>query len=190
MTADLERNTQEQERIGAEVAALQEQLRALQHDQTLLVNLQQTLGSDSPTATGPDAAQSAVDVPSVPRQASAKPTPARRKKAVTTKSRKTAAKSPETKTSTSSDKQPTLVALIRGHLAQQPEPRSAAEIASELAQAHPERNVKPTVVRTTVEGLVAKGHVRRAKQGSSVFYTASTAEAAGDSAEQSGPASA
>ncbi|MEU9187098.1 hypothetical protein AB0D14_21660 [Streptomyces sp. NPDC048484] len=34
ITGDLERNTKEQERIGAEVDALQEQLRTLQHDHT------------------------------------------------------------------------------------------------------------------------------------------------------------
>ncbi|PBC93679.1 hypothetical protein BX281_1516 [Streptomyces sp. Ag82_O1-15] len=41
MTGDLERNTKEQERIGVEIEALQEQLRALQHDHTVLVNMQQ-----------------------------------------------------------------------------------------------------------------------------------------------------
>ncbi|MFV5997980.1 hypothetical protein ACNPQM_37810, partial [Streptomyces sp. NPDC056231] len=41
-----------------------------------------------------------------------------------------------------------------------------------LAQAHPDRGVKTTVVRTTLEGLVAKSQAQRTKQGSSVFYTA------------------
>ncbi|MGI5041680.1 hypothetical protein ACM9HB_35195, partial [Streptomyces sp. JAC128] len=40
-----------------------------------------------------------------------------------------------------------------------------------LGQAHPDRNIKTTVVRTTVEGLVAKSHAQRTKQGSSVYYT-------------------
>jgi hypothetical protein len=40
------------------------------------------------------------------------------------------------------------------------------------------------VVRTTIEGLVAKGQVQRTKQGSSVFYTTAAAAAApGDTAE-------
>jgi hypothetical protein len=69
--------------------------------------------------------------------------------------------------------QPTLVELIRGHLAEQSEPRSAAEIAAALGQAHPDRSVKTTVVRTTLEGLVAKSQAQRSKQGNSVFYTAS-----------------
>jgi DNA-binding transcriptional regulator PaaX len=36
---------------------------------------------------------------------------------------------------------------------------------------HPERGVKNTVVRTTVENLVAKGQAQRTKQGRSVYYT-------------------
>ncbi|MFF3645593.1 hypothetical protein [Streptomyces sp. NPDC002564] len=70
---------------------------------------------------------------------------------------------------------PTLVDLIREHLGAQHEPRSAAEIASALAKAHPERTIKATVVRTTVEGLVAKAQAQRNKQGSSVYYTAAAA---------------
>ncbi|WP_419668793.1 hypothetical protein [Streptomyces sp. 2-1] len=50
ITGDLERNTKEQERIGVEVEALQEQLRTLQHDHTVLVNMQQALGGASPAA--------------------------------------------------------------------------------------------------------------------------------------------
>ncbi|MFI1487980.1 hypothetical protein [Streptomyces sp. NPDC020747] len=47
--------------------------------------------------------------------------------------------------------------------------------SSALPQAHPDRTIKTTVVRTTVEGLVARSHAHRTKQGSSVFYTATTA---------------
>ncbi|MFD8392991.1 BlaI/MecI/CopY family transcriptional regulator [Streptomyces sp. NPDC059680] len=65
-----------------------------------------------------------------------------------------------------------MVELIRSHLTEQSEPRSAAEVASTLSQAHPERGIKTTVVRTTLEGLVAKNQAQRTKQGSSVFYTA------------------
>ncbi|MFD9204225.1 BlaI/MecI/CopY family transcriptional regulator, partial [Streptomyces anthocyanicus] len=79
---------------------------------------------------------------------------------------------------------PTLVELIREHLGRQSEPRSSAEVATALAQAHPEREIKPKVVRTTVEGLVAKGQVQRSKQGSSVFYTTSKAAPADATAEQ------
>ncbi|MFF7888902.1 hypothetical protein ACH40F_58785 [Streptomyces sp. NPDC020794] len=36
---------------------------------------------------------------------------------------------------------PTLVELIRGHLEQESDPRSAAEIAIALTQVHPDRSV-------------------------------------------------
>jgi hypothetical protein len=182
VAADLERNTKEQERIGAEVAALQEQLHALQHDQALLVNLQRTLGAENSAQARPGTEESVTAASSVPRQASAEPKPRRQKK--------TAAKSPGTKASTPAAKQPTLVGLIHTHLSQQTEPRSAAEITTALIQAHPGRGIKATVVRTTVEGLVAKGHVHRTKQGSSVFYTAVESDPSDTPAQQKDPVTA
>ncbi|WP_051879126.1 hypothetical protein [Streptomyces sp. NRRL B-24720] len=55
------------------------------------------------------------------------------------------AKAPKT------DTKPTLVNLIRSHLEQQSEPRSATEISAALTQDHPDRGVKTTVVRTTLK---------------------------------------
>ncbi|MGW0568441.1 hypothetical protein [Streptomyces tauricus] len=221
VSADLERNTKEQERIGAEVEALQEQLSALQHDQTLLAELQRALGGDQAAANSKGGS---APTPSVPRQATA--TAGGRKKATTAKSaakpaatkataksasktavskpavsKTTAAAKPAAAKSTASKTgvsktgaqsgaaesgpaKPTLVELIREHLGRQSEPRSSAEVATALAEAHPEREIKPKVVRTTVEGLVAKGQVQRTKQGSSVFYTTSKATPAETSAEQ------
>ncbi|NMI55741.1 MULTISPECIES: hypothetical protein [unclassified Streptomyces] len=184
VTGDLERNTKEQERIGVEIEALQEQLRALQHDHTVLVNMQQALGGASPAAEATPAA-----APSVPHQASAEPKQSKPKKAAATSTKKTApkkpdAKAPSVKASTTATK-PTLVELIRGHLEQESDPRSAAEITTALTQAHPDRSVKTTVVRTTLEGLVAKSHAHRTKQGSSVFYTtAATSEPAAAEPQQ------
>ncbi|WP_329535285.1 hypothetical protein OG568_41940 [Streptomyces sp. NBC_01450] len=178
VTGDLERNAKEQERVGAEIEALQEQLRALQHDHTVLVNMQEALGGPNPVVEA-----DAASAPSVPHQASAERKPSKGKKAAATGAKKTASKKPAAKpagkaavkaaavkTPTAPTK-PTLVELIRGHLEQQSEPRSAAEITTALTQAHPDRSVKTTVVRTTLEGLVAKSHAHRTKQGSSVFYT-------------------
>ncbi|KAF5999212.1 BlaI/MecI/CopY family transcriptional regulator [Streptomyces sp. WAC00263] len=173
VAGDLERNTKEQERIGQEIEALQEQLRALQQDHTVLVNMQQALSTASPAAE--------AAAPSVPHQASASPKQSKPKKAPATTAKKTAAKKPAAKTSSvkasETAAKPTLVEVIRGHLEQQSEPRSAAEITTALTQAHPDRSVKTTVVRTTLEGLVAKGHAHRTKQGSSVFYTAAAVSA-------------
>ncbi|WP_406164554.1 BlaI/MecI/CopY family transcriptional regulator [Streptomyces sp. NBC_00996] len=175
VTGDLESNTKEQERIAADIEALQEQLGALQHDHTVLVNMQQALGDARPaTKTDTTAA------PAVPHQASAAPRQSKPKKAAATGTKKKAPKKTGTgaspaQASTTAAK-PTLVDLIRDHLGQQSEPRSAAEICAALTQAHPDRNIKTTVVRTTLENLVAKSHAHRTKQGSSVYYTATAAE--------------
>ncbi|MBD9726358.1 hypothetical protein PV755_23140 [Streptomyces caniscabiei] len=84
---------------------------------------------------------------------------------------KTAASKTTAKTATAEKAQPTLVELIRRHLTEQSEPRSAAEVATALTQAHPDRRIQTNVVRTTLEGLVAKSNAQRVKQGSSVYYT-------------------
>ncbi len=177
VTSDLERNSKEQERIATDIAALQEQLLALQHDHTVLVNMHQALGGTSP-ATGTTAA-----VPSVPSQSSARtkqPKAAKdvkaakpKKAAATGAAKKAEAKKPAAKAAKTTA-QPSLVDLIRGHLEAQKEPRSAAEITTALTAAHPERTIKTTVVRTTLENLVARSSAHRNKQGSSVFYTATT----------------
>lgn len=44
------------------------------------------------------------------------------------------------------------------YLAEQTEPRAAAEVATALGRDHPERNIKTTVVRTTLEGVHADTH--------------------------------
>ncbi|MFI8076245.1 hypothetical protein ACIF85_47235 [Streptomyces sp. NPDC086033] len=192
LTNDIERNTKEQERISAELAELQQQLTTLQHDHTVLVNMQQALGIQ-PAPAEPAATPDSSSVPA-PRkkttgrratkeQAGAEKSTAARGRATAKKTADKPAKKPTDKPAAEkaakADKalQSTLVELVRRHLTDLSEPRSAAEIATSLDKAHPERGIKTTVVRTTLEGLVAKNHAQRTKQGSSVFYTASeTAE--------------
>ncbi|MCF2540290.1 hypothetical protein ACFXGG_31245 [Streptomyces nigra] len=192
VTADLERNRKEQDRIAGEVEALQGQLAALRHDQAVLENIQRAIGApQEPAGTAEEAEQEAVAAVPAPRAARrtkasgpaerTKPTrPAKRAKgkaAATnrkrsgtkkaTKSTTTAAEAADSSTPSS----PSLVELVRDHLAAHQEPRSAAEITSALAEQHPERGVKATVVRSTLEGLVARNQAHRSKQGRSVFYT-------------------
>lgn len=50
VTGDLERNVKEQERISAEIEALQEQLGALQHDHSVLVSMREALGGANAAA--------------------------------------------------------------------------------------------------------------------------------------------
>lgn len=196
VAADLETNRKEQEHVRAEVAALQEQLQTLENDHAVLLSMQQALGSSSgspATATAKAPSRSRRNVP-VPRAGADKAGAARAKKSTATgtkgKATKNAPKSaakaaPASTTAAAAKKQdapaagPTLVELIDAHLGQQKEPRSAAEITAALSQAHPDRSIKTTVVRTTVENLVARGRVQRTKQGSSVFYTS------GDRSQQS-----
>ncbi|WSQ07030.1 hypothetical protein OG604_04390 [Streptomyces sp. NBC_01231] len=222
VATDLERNTKEQERIGGEIAALQEQLAALQRDHAVLTNIQQAIGtapasaqpsvpSDSvavpaprkKTATGSGtgkragtkktapqpgraaagktAAKSTAGKSTAEKPAAAKATAGKSvaDKAVAGKATagktaagKSAAEKPAGKPEAAKSAQPTLVDLVRRHLTEQKEPRSAAEITTALDKSHPERGVKTTVVRTTLEGLVAKSQAQRSKQGASVFYTA------------------
>ncbi|WP_326800511.1 BlaI/MecI/CopY family transcriptional regulator [Streptomyces sp. NBC_01788] len=163
VTSDLEHNVKEQERVTTELAALHEQLATLQRDHTVLLNMQQALGV--PASPPEPASTGSATVPS-PRKksASASGTRPSAKKAPSQRS--------QGKTEAAKTAQPTLVDLIHQHVAEQSEPRSAAEIAEVLRQAHTERTIDTKVVRTTLENLVAKSRIHRTKQGSSVFYTA------------------
>lgn len=229
VSSDLESNIKEQERVSAEIAALQEQLTALQHDHGVLLNMQQALGITI-LSTKPETqseAETPARVVSPRRKKTSTTTGAKRKAgtsaATTPKTDATAATKSKTKTVTTQAKpkaaaaaaeakpqptttaaqakpkagksgaspvrkaagesafgaaggaeasQPTLVELIRRHLAEQQEPRSAAEISAALGQARPGRTVSAKVVRITLEGLVAKSQAQRSKQGRSVFYVA------------------
>ncbi|GAA2263190.1 gamma-butyrolactone-binding regulator SlbR [Streptomyces atrovirens] len=202
VASDLERNVKEQERVTAEIAALQEQLTVLQHDHTVLVNMQQALGlvrspaepAGTPEAVGASQPADAPEADTVPDGATVpaprrrggtkseaepgakpgaeKPKRTRKTAAARTTSGKSAASGKSTRKPPAAKADgPKLVELVRRHLGEQSEPRSAAEIAGALEQAHPERAVKTTVVRSTLEGLVARNQAQRTKQGSSVFYT-------------------
>lgn len=197
VTGDLERNAQEQERIGADIAALQEQLAVLRRDQAVLVSMREALGAASAPAGPPPSAAPPATVPG-PRTKAA---PGRAGKGARAK-KKTAAAAPKPRPKRASEANgmkasagdapagttgsvsakaavsapkaaaPTLVELVRAHLAEQGEPRSAAEVTAALGRTHADRPFKTTVVRNTLENLVARGQAQRGKQGSSVFYTA------------------
>ncbi|MEU6674191.1 hypothetical protein [Streptomyces sp. NPDC046925] len=190
VAADLETNRKEQEHVRGEVAALQEQLQTLENDHAVLLSMQQALVA-SPAAPAKATGKATAKAPArkkgvpAPRAGADKSAAARTKKSTSTgtkaKAAKSAPKSTAKKTTTAASKKPdapasgpTLVELIAAHLGQQKEPRSAAEITTALTKAHPDRSIKTTVVRTTVENLVARGRVQRSKQGSSVFYSAGT----------------
>ncbi|MEV8553724.1 hypothetical protein AB0L04_28395 [Streptomyces glaucescens] len=191
VTTDLERNTEEQKRISSEIDALQEQLAVLQRDHAVLVTMQQALGLAPAAPATPEPAADPVAVPA-PRKkssASAGTKRARGKKAQAAPADAKAAKPAARKAPAAARKpdQPTLVDLVRGHLGELREPRSAAEVASALGESHPGRNIKTAVVRTTLEALVAKGQAQRTKQGTSVYYTAAAASAAPSAPQSAQP---
>jgi hypothetical protein len=181
VTGDLERNSQEQNRVSAEIAALQEQLAALRHDHSVLVNVQQALGI-SPASVQPVSAPNSATVPAPRKESATEPGTdkrARVKKADSARGRtaagKPAGRKPAAKAAAAKGAKPTLVELVHGHLTAQSGPLSAAEVTTALGKAHPERGIKSTVVRNTLEGLVAKNQAQRTKQGTSVFYATSEA---------------
>ncbi|MFD7712159.1 hypothetical protein [Streptomyces sp. NPDC059786] len=169
------------------IEALQTQLAALRQDHSILVNVQQALGLPSvPTAPAAPAPKKSSAVPA-PRKkkpatasSTAKPGKAEKPSRPSKAGKSAKAAAPATKQAGGKSAgtapaapaaAPTLVDLVREHLAAQSGPRSAAEVTTALGKQHPERTVRTTVIRTTLEGLVAKNQAQRAKQGSSVFYT-------------------
>lgn len=184
--ADLERTAKEKERIAEELAALQEQLAGLEQDHALLVGVQQALAgaSQAPAQDAePAAADAAAELPKAavpkprkPKTAPRTPKQARRKAKTTAKSGSTGTSSPAPAS--------TLVELVVADLTGHSEPRSAAEVATALAQAHPDRKIQTTVVRNTLEALIAKGQALRSKQGRSVYYSAAGIPAASASTAQ------
>ncbi|MFF4259274.1 BlaI/MecI/CopY family transcriptional regulator [Streptomyces sp. NPDC001663] len=174
VTGDLERNLKEQERVSGEIATLQHQLATLQHDHTVLVNMQQALGI-TPTAAQPTAAPDQATEPAPRRKGASRTStksPAKKAAAAPGRARARKPATGQSQAVTSTPTQTSLIELIRHHLTEHDEPRSSGEIAAALGQAHPERGIKTTVVRTTLENLVAKGQAQRTKQGRSVYYTA------------------
>ncbi|MFJ8595195.1 hypothetical protein [Streptomyces sp. NPDC093598] len=188
VTGDLDANIKEQERIAADIASLQEQLAALQHDHSVLVNMQQALGiTTTPTGSAAESKSGVVPSPRRKKTGSAADGKQKARKSTAAPAKKAAAKKPMAKkTDSAKAAEPTLVELIRRHLVEQKEPRSAGEISTALGQAHPDRDIAAKVVRVTLEGLVAKSQAERSKQGRSVFYSApaSQPEAAPESKTQ------
>ncbi|MFF7092290.1 hypothetical protein ACFY9A_07815 [Streptomyces rubradiris] len=179
VTKDLEQNVKEQDRVTAEIAALQERLAALQHDHAILLNMQQALGIAAPAASAVVPAPRRKDggarrpdtkKPGPKKPAAKKPAP-RKPAAKKAPAEPAQPAQPKESTQPKEPAQPTLVELVRRYLTEQNEPRSAAEVAEALGRTYPERAVQTKVVRTTLENLVARNGAHRSKQGSSVFYT-------------------
>ncbi|MFI6345920.1 hypothetical protein [Streptomyces sp. NPDC050560] len=143
------------ERVSTEIATLEERLERLRADRELLTEFQKALHDKS--ANGASAPLLSTS-------------PAGRAGAAAARERPAAARAASDGRRQRHDI--TLVDLVRAYLAGQGEPRSAGEITDALATSHPHRSFKTTVVRSTVESLVAKGEAERSKKGTFVYYGA------------------
>ncbi|MFI5703315.1 hypothetical protein ACIA78_25130 [Streptomyces xanthochromogenes] len=180
--SDLDSNVAEREQIAGQIDALQEQLSVLENNHALLASMQQAIGPASAAAPAKVRAKDRSKTAKKTAGAAAPRVPQAR---TATKSAGRATKKqvqPAAKAKASGNS-PTLRDLVANHLAQSGEPRSAAEITAGLTDAHPQRNIAGTVVRNTLENLVAKGQAQRTRQNRSVFYTAPDATTAKESAD-------
>ncbi|MFE9068286.1 hypothetical protein [Streptomyces violaceusniger] len=186
INTDLERNSTEHERLSSEISALRQQLAALEGNRVLLLSMRQTLG-DEAAGDVPDSAEvsSSASGSSATRE-SAKTPAARKPKretGTTSAGRKQAEPGKSRSNRVRKASGPTLGDLIRGDLTQHDGPRAAAEVTTALTRALPDREIKATVVRSTLEALVAKGQAHRIKQKRAVFYSNVAPETAADTGE-------
>jgi hypothetical protein len=163
LDADLEGNAKEQERISSEIATLQEQLRVLEGDRTLLLSMRQAISEGRLTSRrGSNRRENAEG----DARAGVRPS---RRSATRTGHRNNEGTSATTGRGRGAS--PVLRVLAAEELAKHSQPRTAAEITNAMAQSYPERRFIDQVVRNTLENLVARGEVKRIKQQRSVFYT-------------------
>ncbi|MEV5493503.1 hypothetical protein AB0L47_36990 [Streptomyces bobili] len=148
---DLADNAEEQERVTGEIESLGRRLETLRRNRAVLMDVKAALSAQNGTTT-----------------------PASRPSANSPAGVHTGAGGPSTGRDGGGKPKPTLVDLVCGQLSGQPEPRSAGDVSADIVKAHPDRQVKITVVRATLESLVAQGRVRRSKRGRSVFYASAT----------------
>lgn len=164
VTEDLAVTKSEQDRVRAELARLQDELRQLEESEQVLVKMQAVLtDAGAPKASVPAArrGRSATGQQKVSRKAQLS------KKA---DSKASAANSAPAK----GVGEETWGALAGSYLAGQDEPKSAAEVTAALAEASPQRKVQAPVVRNALEQGVARGVLERSKQGRSVYYSPAT----------------
>ncbi|MFJ9080643.1 hypothetical protein ACIRO3_36220 [Streptomyces sp. NPDC102278] len=228
VTADLDLNTAEQDRIRGEITSLQERLAGLEQDHELLVGMRAALGNalavpgprtgkkpataaastastasttsstsarkqtgaktsatgsakeatPTKTSSAPKAAKSTAAKSTATKATATKSTATKDTAPKSTEAKPAAAKKPVAKKAAPSDKnQVPLTELIHQHLCGLKEPKTAGEIAQALSVAHPDRSLNDNLVRTSTERLVARSLAERAKQGSTVYYTATRPEA-------------
>ncbi|MFE9568005.1 hypothetical protein ACFYMW_05790 [Streptomyces sp. NPDC006692] len=170
--SDLDSNVTDREQIAAQITALQEQLSVLENNHALLTTMQQALGDTDTAAPAPGkTAKSTKGAKAAKKTAEASAQRVPQARTAPKSAARTPKKQAQPAARTRATGGPTLRELVAAHLAKSGEPRSAAEITEGLTAAHPDRNIANTVVRNTLENLVAKGQAQRTRQNRSVFYT-------------------
>ncbi|MBK0372639.1 hypothetical protein I3215_06970 [Streptomyces sp. RB110-1] len=160
---DLAANRSEQERVRSELARLQDELVRLEDSEQVLTKMQEVLGGTPKQAAKPRKSSKGAAVPAARGS--------NRKKAAGKAAAAVGRKASKKTASPKKAGEPTWLELTTAYLGGQSEPRSAAEVAASLTEAHPERAVQVTVVRNSLEQGVAQGLLERSKQGRSVFYS-------------------
>ncbi|WP_329360580.1 hypothetical protein [Streptomyces anulatus] len=160
---DLAATLSEQERVRTELARLQDELVRLQDSEQVLTKMQDVLGGAPKQAVKQGKGRKGAAVPAA-RSSNGKTAAGKSAAAAGRKASKKAV-------SPKKAGEPTWLELTTAYLGGQSEPRSAAEVAASLTEAHPERTVQVTVVRNSLEQGVAQGLLERSKQGRSVFYS-------------------
>lgn len=205
IAADLEKNRAEQ-------AVLRERLARLEAEEEWLSGMQGSLparqgmpaiSAEEPARTEPQDAAPALAEAAVPPQRVEAPRtsatsaigPAEGKGTKKGSAKKTSAKTPTgntakrtaAKTTATKTTEPPLGDVLELLLAKRPgEPLTAAEVVTALEKEFPERARDTNTVRNTLERLVAKSRIERAKQGKTVFYTGLRPEAEKTGAELPG----
>ncbi|MGI3224989.1 hypothetical protein ACRJ4B_14790 [Streptomyces sp. GTA36] len=162
---DLELVAKERERIGLEIAALQDRLRVLENGEAWLVGMRETLGSrpagaaSVPVVAAPSAAGSETARDTVAGGAAEDQTAAVR-----------------ATIEGAAGKEPTLRELVVAELVRHDGPCSSHDVTRALDRAHPRRRIKEPAMRHALEALAKQGRVRRVKRGSRVFYVAAAAK--------------
>ncbi|MFC9948890.1 hypothetical protein [Streptomyces pratensis] len=169
VTEDLATTRSEQERVRAELARLEGELRQLEESEQVLVKMQVVLGGPGKPAAGSSKGRKKVSVPAAHRKSTTgqQKVPGKAKSSKKADSKASAGQAPAAKNAG----EETWAALAGSYLTGQSEPKSAAEVSAALTEAYPQRKVQATVVRNALEQGVARGLLKRSKQGRSVYYT-------------------
>ncbi|WP_351234792.1 hypothetical protein [Streptomyces sp. NPDC002133] len=187
IAAVLETNTQEQERVRSQMADLQARLERLQHDHKLLSEMCGTKGVGAPetpvkeraakSASGEaDATSGEAAAPQAvpkPRSAKAKKAAAapRRQQENATQSQSKPRGAAKPQKAAAKKTRPALHELVQGLLTS--DPKTAGELVTALAEAHPKRAVTNTqLVRNALNTLIRNSRAERHQQGTAVFFTA------------------